>query len=900
MADPDAMDWSPIPSLRTSRKRSADEMEEEQVDIIYEKNYIPGGWPSTPVHTSTNANYPVLPSTEPSYLHKAKRVCLRAADCFDYVASTLSNIATLLPSVSLFSERTDDWDLNYSRAVRSVLDAGGRITLPSGRRIMQMHGRILTLRKRRASPPNTRQNHTSALVEEQLNTSQSLAASPIVSVIIPEPEPEVPLPDWSIFKPSNVRLYANQNNESQTAMSGELEETSISTPVQRQTQEDINLVDSCTLASPFASDLYEVSILTEAETGLQSSQILSSPSAHISSSPPGDMSLTPSQQVLSELMRATIEAEMEENYNEDPEDLADENIDSQHNLVSLSDSAQEPTNITQPEDVADENIDSQHTHVSLPASAQETTHEMEADRLVPEITITTTPHVSLSASAQESTNTPQCPLSDISSTKPDTTESCRLQLMSPAARALTPGMNPTTPESDISSTKPDTVEPSRSLLPIPTSPESDISSTKPDTVERSRSLLTVPAVRRWSPFAQASPLNRIAALRRRRQPFNHTENLSTFPTTGSEPLTPFKDIPAAAAPEHGQSSSAANSTPNPSSQIISASVQRSPASNTVSGQALQTPSTPVQHGKGTDLIEGTSKLSLSGLVGVAEKVEEEAVTEEVAQPTPKSSPFAAEIGTRMTRGASLELKRLRNSKKYKIVPLSEEWEEKVDKALKEGHDKYATKDLVRVVPPAGSSGTEGWLNDEVINGYLELICKHASKDVRATTTPRYHAFNSFFMNTLMDKTRGPAAVSRWAKKAKIGGKSLKEVEKLIIPINSGAHWTFLLVEPGVKTITYYNSMAGNGDVYRSHMVDWIRAELGVDFVESDWTFNSRGDGPQQSNMSDCGVFAVTSAKQIMLGQDVMGYGAADIPCQRRRIVAELVNGGLLPSEPLEE
>ena len=969
MADPDAMDWSPIPPPpRTSRKRTADEMEEEQVDPVYGRDYMPGGWPSTAEHTTTDANYPDLPSTGPSYLNRAKRVCLRTADCV--ISITYSLIK--LPRFPSWAHLPFSNPETGMKRIRDRYRAGQ----PNGRE----RG------NRRSSLHTTPQRHTSALVEE-------LSASAIVAVSIPEREPAMPsppLPDFTIFKRACTQSPTNQLNESQNALSGELAPLSVQTPVRRQTREDLAMSNSVTLNTPFSDILEEQDSLPEGDileaqdnlpqtgTDSRSPQVLSSPSAN--------RVFTPSQQILSELMRATTDAEMEdaESYDEEPEDSIQEYIDSQAEYDT-------PHNV-EPETLRSE--------VTEPEAASTVPYEIEAARPIPDITITASPGAF--STPPDVTRTPQhnlpditellnctpdkstivasglgssekssllsdyrsdisdpfeshirtpdkstlvanehrspqkasalpdsyiksepfeprlrtpdkstgvangrwspykaSPLSDISSTKPDTVETVKSMHVSPATLALSTTRLTATRMANISSIRSNFRERRTNtyLSPTanrfrrrktPTTMDSDISSTKPDTTESNR-------YKHISPHGRAQA----SAGTPHSQHIDITDNLSTSGAGRSEPLTPFKDIVAATTPERGQPSATTKNTPSQLSQVPSTPVRSSSASKTIPNKSLQTPSTSVQHDTGSVLVEETSKLSLSGIVRVAEKVGEEAVDNEPAIPTPKSTPHAEDVGGRMTRQASAELKRQKDSKKYKIVALSEEWEEKVNKALKEGHGKYAANDLQRVVPGARSSGTADWLNDEVINGYLDLICKHGNKDNRAGRVPRYHAFNSFFINTLMDPKRGTTAVKRWSAKAKVGLKNLKDVEKFFIPINSGAHWTFLLVEPGVKTITYFNSMAGNGDRYRKHMFDWIRAELGVDFNEADWTFVSRGEGPQQSNMSDCGVFAVTTAKQIMLGQDVMGYGAADIPCQRRRIVAELIHGGLLPSEALE-
>ncbi|KAL6242844.1 hypothetical protein RBB50_010490 [Rhinocladiella similis] len=262
-------------------------------------------------------------------------------------------------------------------------------------------------------------------------------------------------------------------------------------------------------------------------------------------------------------------------------------------------------------------------------------------------------------------------------------------------------------------------------------------------------------------------------------------------------------------------------------------------------------------------------------------------------PTPKASPHSAERTQRVTRAEAKRLASLQEHRQFEIVALTEEWEEKIQQALRNGHGEYKPTDLVRVVPLLHGRGTDSWLNDEVINGYLKIIVEHGKKNDRPTQVPTHHAFVSFFYNNLAEK--GYDSVKRWANRAKIGGKRLLETEQVFIPINRGMHWTLCVVSGKNKTITHYNSLGGNGRPYVETIKKWVKEELGSAYHEEEWIFDYSGETPHQTNMDDCGVFTITSARQIMLGLTPMSYNADQIQLQRRRIVAELMNGALLKS-----
>jgi hypothetical protein len=248
---------------------------------------------------------------------------------------------------------------------------------------------------------------------------------------------------------------------------------------------------------------------------------------------------------------------------------------------------------------------------------------------------------------------------------------------------------------------------------------------------------------------------------------------------------------------------------------------------------------------------------------------------------------------RKTRRSILKAKiALGDTSKFDIKPLSEEWEAKVDNALKNGHGRLQARDFQKIVPPKGKGGMDAWLNDESINEYLGLVTKHANKNIKPKLTPRMHAFSTFFFTSLREG--GYKKVARWAKRANLAGTALLDVEKIFIPINpSQSHWTLAVVQPRIQRVTHYNSYGSGSKAYLDIICEWLQGELGPGFNKDDWDLDYTTESPQQTNGSDCGVFTVTTAKQIMLGISPMAYGASDIPTQRRRMVAELVNGELL-------
>jgi Ulp1 family protease len=247
-----------------------------------------------------------------------------------------------------------------------------------------------------------------------------------------------------------------------------------------------------------------------------------------------------------------------------------------------------------------------------------------------------------------------------------------------------------------------------------------------------------------------------------------------------------------------------------------------------------------------------------------------------------------------------------------IPPLGAEWEDKVAEAMHSAPGRtlattstgtiLTRRDFGTLLPQSSADGVSGWLNDDIIMGYIQAVVDYglAKTNHRRGQTPKYHVFASFFFSNL--KINGPQSVRRWASRAKIDGKNLREVEYLFLPINQASHWTLCVVSPRHKTVEYFDSLGGTGEAELALVRDWLEMELGEAFAAEEWAIRT-AVSPRQDNMRDCGVFTATTAKMVLLGWDPeKAYGAADMPLQRRRMAAELMAGRFgetfAPAEPV--
>ncbi|XP_015690603.1 ubiquitin-like-specific protease ESD4 [Oryza brachyantha] len=144
-----------------------------------------------------------------------------------------------------------------------------------------------------------------------------------------------------------------------------------------------------------------------------------------------------------------------------------------------------------------------------------------------------------------------------------------------------------------------------------------------------------------------------------------------------------------------------------------------------------------------------------------------------------------------------------------------------------------TKEIIRCLRPGC------WLNDEVINLYLELLKERAERDSKKFL--KCHFFNTFFYNKLACGEAGYdyQSVRRWTARL---GYGLLECEKIFVPIHRGVHWCLAIINMKDKTFQYLDSL---GCV--DHGVLRILVDTSSWLEISDYI-------PLQQNRWDCGMF----------------------------------------------
>ncbi|QPG74589.1 hypothetical protein FOA43_001920 [Brettanomyces nanus] len=185
-----------------------------------------------------------------------------------------------------------------------------------------------------------------------------------------------------------------------------------------------------------------------------------------------------------------------------------------------------------------------------------------------------------------------------------------------------------------------------------------------------------------------------------------------------------------------------------------------------------------------------------------------------------------------------------------------------------------------------------WLNDNVIDFYMNLINERAKRD---SSLPSVHVFSTYFYTTLCEK--GYQGVKKWAKRA---GADVTKVDYVFVPVNiHQSHWALGLINNKEKVFQYFDSLFGTGNdvLYKleDYMTEETRRVYGdstSDIDYSKYEYNAATKCPTQENGFDCGVFTCTTADYISREVPLL-YSQADMPMLRRRMAYEIGTGMLL-------
>uniref|UniRef100_A0A0P4WT40 Ubiquitin-like protease family profile domain-containing protein n=1 Tax=Scylla olivacea TaxID=85551 RepID=A0A0P4WT40_SCYOL len=224
-----------------------------------------------------------------------------------------------------------------------------------------------------------------------------------------------------------------------------------------------------------------------------------------------------------------------------------------------------------------------------------------------------------------------------------------------------------------------------------------------------------------------------------------------------------------------------------------------------------------------------------------------------------------------------------------LVPLTPEMENEIDDALNKIPQSEVLIEKFHIqITRRDIKTLDGlnWLNDEVINFYMNLLMERSQKN---DSYPRVYAFNTFFYPKLSKS--GYHSVRRWTKKV-----DLFSYDMLLVPIHLGMHWCMSVVDFKTKCISYYDSMLHNNEWCLESLLEYLKAEhqdkKGSSYDTDVWKLQNKKDIPQQMNGSDCGMFACKFADYLSRRAKIK-FDQQHMPYFRRRMVYEIINAKLL-------
>ncbi|XP_035190441.1 sentrin-specific protease 2 isoform X2 [Oxyura jamaicensis] len=226
----------------------------------------------------------------------------------------------------------------------------------------------------------------------------------------------------------------------------------------------------------------------------------------------------------------------------------------------------------------------------------------------------------------------------------------------------------------------------------------------------------------------------------------------------------------------------------------------------------------------------------------------------------------------------------------RFAPLTEDMEREITAALGEGKPDDIMSSAFKLKVTREDIHTLKnfyWLNDEIINFYMNLLVERNKKE----GYPAVYAFSTFFYPKLT--SGGYKAVRRWTR-----GVDLFKQDLIVVPIHLTMHWALAVIDVRRKTIMYFDSMAQKGDKICEALFQYLQEESqekrNLELSFSEWILRNMEphEIPQQTNGSDCGVFLCKYADYISRDKPIT-FTQNHMPYFRRKMVWEIIHQQLL-------
>ncbi|XP_043271224.1 sentrin-specific protease 1-like [Venturia canescens] len=181
---------------------------------------------------------------------------------------------------------------------------------------------------------------------------------------------------------------------------------------------------------------------------------------------------------------------------------------------------------------------------------------------------------------------------------------------------------------------------------------------------------------------------------------------------------------------------------------------------------------------------------------------------------------------------------------------------------------------------------DNWLNDEVVNCYLQLIAQRGNMSQNKYKT--VYAMDTYFFPRL--HINGYSAIKRWTKKLNVFAFQI-----ILVPINLGNHWCLSIIDLEKKRIRHFDSFTRENPRYFETLLEYMQQEaVGKNvrpIIRDEWKLKTEKDIPKQNNGNDCGVFMCTYAEYVTADRE-MNFTQKDIPGVRAKMRMQIARGKL--------
>ncbi|CAM0881221.1 unnamed protein product [Alopecurus aequalis] len=229
-----------------------------------------------------------------------------------------------------------------------------------------------------------------------------------------------------------------------------------------------------------------------------------------------------------------------------------------------------------------------------------------------------------------------------------------------------------------------------------------------------------------------------------------------------------------------------------------------------------------------------------------------------------------------------------------FVPLTDEDEDRVRHALggRKRRETLLVHDASNIVITREilqCLNDKDWLNDEVINLYLELLKERELRE--PSNFVKCHFFNTFFYKKLVNGGYDYKAVRRWTTKRKLGY-NLIDCDKIFVPIHKEVHWCLAVINIRDTKFQYLDSL-GSMDmkalkILARYLMDEVKDKSGKQIDVLSWKQEGVQNLPLQENGWDCGMFMLKYIDFYSRDMDLI-FGQKHMPYFRRRTAKEILD-----------